>query len=130
MKFIRKNKKEEGQTLVEFALILPILLLLVVGIIDFGWLFMAKITTNNAAREAARLYAVKGDKPAAVAAAVQALSFIKMEIGPTVVIIEAPSGTPVEAVAQVSGKVKPLVGLFITGNIDVSSTSYMKLEYK
>ena len=50
-------KNEKGQALVEFALILPILLILVCGIIDFGWLYYNQITLNNAAREGAR-YAV------------------------------------------------------------------------
>lgn len=33
---MRKNK-ETGQATVEFAIILPILLVLIFGIIDFGW---------------------------------------------------------------------------------------------
>ena len=50
-------KKEEGQAMVEFALVLPLLLVLLFGIIDFGWLFYNKIAINNASREGAR-YAV------------------------------------------------------------------------
>ena len=33
------KKRENGQSAVEFALVLPILLLIVCGILDFGWLF-------------------------------------------------------------------------------------------
>ena len=51
------HRREHGQALVEFALVLPILLLLLCGIIDFGWLYYNQITLNNAAREGAR-YAV------------------------------------------------------------------------
>ena len=51
-------KKEEGQAVVEFALILPILILLIFGMIDFGWLFYNKIEVNNASREGARYAAV------------------------------------------------------------------------
>jgi len=50
-------KNEDGQSLVEFALVLPVLLLLLCAIIDFGWLYYNQITLNNAAREGAR-YAV------------------------------------------------------------------------
>ena len=50
-------KSERGQSIVEFALVLPILLILLCGIIDFGWLYYNQITLNNAAREGAR-YAV------------------------------------------------------------------------
>ena len=50
-------RAEKGQALVEFALVLPLLLALLCGIIDFGWLYYNQITLNNAAREGAR-YAV------------------------------------------------------------------------
>lgn len=53
----RKLKREDGQSMVEFALILPIFLLILCGIIDFGWLFYNQLSLNNACREGAR-YAV------------------------------------------------------------------------
>jgi len=43
----------KGQSLVEFALVLPLLLLLVIGAIEFGRLFFIKIALTNAAREGA-----------------------------------------------------------------------------
>lgn len=51
------KKREDGQAMVEFALILPIFLLILCGIIDFGWLFYNQLSLNNACREGAR-YAV------------------------------------------------------------------------
>lgn len=51
-------KEEKGQSLVEFALLLPVLMLIILGIIEFGFMFNAKITLNSAAREGARVYAV------------------------------------------------------------------------
>ena len=47
----------------ELALVLPLLLLILSGIIDFGWLYYNQITLNNAAREGAR-YAVIHYDPA------------------------------------------------------------------
>jgi hypothetical protein len=47
-------KSEQGQTLVEFALILPILLVLVIGIFDFGSAFNSKNDLNFLANTAAR----------------------------------------------------------------------------
>jgi len=44
-----------GQTLVEFALTLPILLILLFGVIEFGRIFQAWVTLQNAARAAVRL---------------------------------------------------------------------------
>jgi len=45
---------ERGQSLVEMALVLPLLFLLVAGIIDFGRAFNNHIIIINAAREGAR----------------------------------------------------------------------------
>jgi Flp pilus assembly protein TadG len=51
---INKPKSESGQVLVEFALILPVLLLILAGIAEFGILFYNKQVLNNASREGAR----------------------------------------------------------------------------
>lgn len=48
---------EAGQSLVEFALILPVLLILLLGIADFGRVFTSGITTETAARNAAEAVA-------------------------------------------------------------------------
>lgn len=58
---IRRMKREDGQAMVEFALILPLLILLLCGIIDFGWIFGNQISMNNASREAARFMAINYD---------------------------------------------------------------------
>ena len=50
--------EQRGQSLVEFALVLPIFLVLVLGIVDFGMGLRAWITVTNAAREGARVGAV------------------------------------------------------------------------
>lgn len=52
-------KKERGQNLVEFALILPVFLLLVVGIAEFGRAWMTRNILTGAAREAVRAAAVE-----------------------------------------------------------------------
>ncbi|MGI6728515.1 MAG: TadE family protein [Anaerovoracaceae bacterium] len=51
-------KKEEGQAMVEFALVLPVLILILAGIIDFGWIFFNTLNANNACREATRYTAI------------------------------------------------------------------------
>jgi len=48
-------KSERGAELIEFALIFPLLLLIVVGIIDFGFLFQRFEVLTNATREGARM---------------------------------------------------------------------------
>lgn len=51
---MQRLKGEEGQDIVEFALVLPILMVLLFGIIDFGWIFYSTAMVGNAAREGAR----------------------------------------------------------------------------
>ena len=60
MKRIWKTRKgEKGQNLVEFALVVPLLLLLVIGIAEFGRAWMTKNILTGAAREAVRIMAVQ-----------------------------------------------------------------------
>ena len=61
---------EEGQNIVEFALLLPVLMWILMGIIQFGFIFAIYITLNNSVREGARwgsIYVydngVSGNKP-------------------------------------------------------------------
>jgi Flp pilus assembly protein TadG len=55
-------RQDLGAAAVEFALILPLLLLIIFGIIDFGRMLNAQTTTNQAAREAARVVMLGGDQ--------------------------------------------------------------------
>ena len=53
-------RNERGQTMVEFALVLPILAVLLFGVIQFGIAFNNYITITDAARAGARKAAVSG----------------------------------------------------------------------
>jgi Flp pilus assembly protein TadG len=46
--------RRSGSTLVEFAIVLPLLLAVLIGIMEFGWLVKNNLTIANAAREGAR----------------------------------------------------------------------------
>jgi PKD repeat protein len=52
-KYLKKSTR--GQGLIEFALIMPVLLLMVMGIIDFGRMFYIYSAASNAVREAVRV---------------------------------------------------------------------------
>jgi len=66
--------KRQAQSLVEFALILPLLFVLTMGIIEFGWLFRNFMTVHYTTREAARVGAVAGDLGGADDDILQAIS--------------------------------------------------------
>ena len=50
--------------MVEFALIVPLLILLLCGIIDFGWIYGNQLVLNNAGRDTARYMAINYNKVA------------------------------------------------------------------
>lgn len=52
LRSILKNQK--GQSAVEFALILPVLLALICGMVDFGWIMGNRLLISYCAREGAR----------------------------------------------------------------------------
>jgi Flp pilus assembly protein TadG len=53
-----KTPRDRGAAAVEFALLLPLLMLLVFGIVDFGRALNAQVTLTQAAREGARMAAL------------------------------------------------------------------------
>jgi Flp pilus assembly protein TadG len=53
---------QSGSQLIEFALVLPILLMIVAGIADFGILLRTNSVTANAAREGARIAVIPGNE--------------------------------------------------------------------
>ena len=56
----RSRRNERGAELIEFALVLPLLLGLFAGIVDFGRMFQRLEVTTNAAREGARIASLPG----------------------------------------------------------------------
>ncbi len=60
------DRGERGAALVEFALALPLLLVVLAGIVDFGFVFQRYEVITNAAREGARLATLPGYDSTAV----------------------------------------------------------------
>jgi Flp pilus assembly protein TadG len=55
MRVLRLARGEQGSTLIEFALVLPVLMVIMVGIMAFGLAFYNQITLTNAANNAAQV---------------------------------------------------------------------------
>lgn len=60
MNWRQRARGDRGAELVEFALVFPLLLLTVMGIIDTGFLFQRYEVVTNAAREGARIAVLPG----------------------------------------------------------------------
>ena len=55
MAIMKNSWRQRGTELVEAAIILPLVMLLLLGVIEYGWLFTRVGELNNAARHAARV---------------------------------------------------------------------------
>lgn len=53
-----RSSNDRGANLVEFALVMPFLILLVMGIVEFSWTLATNLDVKQGAREGARLIAV------------------------------------------------------------------------
>ena len=98
-----RRTRQRAQAIVELAFVLPVLLLLVMGIIEFGRIFMAQQTITHAAREGARL----GILPTSTVSDVQNTVNTFMNIAGL-------TGTPTITVANVGQSVEPGAATSVT----------------
>ena len=68
MRMHTKLRSESGASAVEFALLLPVLMLILFGIIEFGFALYKQAVLTNASREGARLGIVQSVPPITLAA--------------------------------------------------------------
>ncbi|MEA5050182.1 MAG: TadE/TadG family type IV pilus assembly protein [Oscillospiraceae bacterium] len=132
---MKRGRSEKGQAMVEFALVLPLLLLLLCGIIDFGWIFYNNIMVDNAAREAARYSAIhvyddgafnSGDTADARTAALASSPILPDTLTATVAVSgDAVTVTVTSPTAVLTGLTSTIFG---GKTVNLSSTSTMKLE--
>ena len=66
---LRRHDAERGAAAVEFALVLPLFLMLLFGMVDFARAFNTQLTLSDAAAEGARTLAIGGTAAAARSAA-------------------------------------------------------------
>lgn len=103
--------------MVEFALVAPVLLLLVLGIAEFGRAYGIQATVSAAAREGARTMAIENDVGAARAAAQDAAPILQLEnlsidVSPGACPVLG-TGPPVSATVTVSYRMSFLTNLFV-----------------
>jgi Flp pilus assembly protein TadG len=101
-------RSERGAELVEFALVLPLLLVLIGGIIDFGFLFQRYEVVTNAAREGARLGSLPGYQDDDVQARVREYIRIGLNLTQAQLDANVPTSNVVVQSATVPGVTPPV----------------------
>ncbi len=132
------KKNEQGQAVVEFALLLPILLLLVLGIIQFGIIFSGYITVVSAAREGARV-AIVGANDTAIKSKVAEIAnsspfLVEMVPDDPAIIINPPVNRLQQqpVTVQVTGNINiiiPFLSSIVGENIAITSAAEMRVEF-
>ena len=77
-----RTRKDRGAAMVEFVIVVPLLLLLVLGIINFGFILGQQLSLNNAVREGARAAVAAGSSSAHTPAGVT--SHVQNAVGPLI----------------------------------------------
>ena len=123
----RLRKNEQGAALVEFAIVAMLLITLVLGIIEFGWVFNGWIMLTGAAREGARVAAVVTNDSVAIDAALDHTTTFETE--PIVTIIRHEDSDPDTVTCEVTGSLRPLVGFFSRNDWTIRADATMRREY-
>jgi Flp pilus assembly protein TadG len=128
----RHRTSEDGQALVEFALVLPLLLMMVFGILEFGVLMMNETRIQNAAAAGARAGSLKGANSSMAVAAVNAAAtgLVSCPLStPTATNAGSPQQVTVTA-SCVYAPITPL-GSLVAGTIvpaSISAVTLMRVE--
>lgn len=105
--------RERGATAVEFALVLPVLLLMVLGMLEFSRAYNTQISLSGAAREGAREMAIHGDADEAIEAAIAAAPSVKPAVtSDDVTITETNDGVTCQVEFKIDYALPLLTGLF------------------
>ena len=119
----------EGNAAIEFGLVLPLLVVVLVGIIDYGHIYFTRLSMTNAAREGARVGVTMPESDAQTAAVAKASSYLAQAGVNAVVTATAPSqANPTVTLTVTIDPFEPLIGLIPTpGQLSVSAS--MRWEY-
>jgi Flp pilus assembly protein TadG len=80
---MKKMKGQHGASAIEFAFLLPVMIIIICGIIDFGYVMYAKGVITNGSRVGARAGVVYSDPPVTNAEIVQVVSDYCSELIPS-----------------------------------------------
>lgn len=133
MLLIRKLiKNKRGQALVELALALPLIIMLVMGTIEFGRLFHSYLMLTNGSREGARIAITGVDDPTIIARVNDVTSSLnntkEVDIAPESVRY---SGVPVTVTIEYKHYIiTPVLDSILPNPVTLTSSTSMRMEGK
>jgi Flp pilus assembly protein TadG len=126
----KRLRDEHGASAVEFAFIVPLLLVLVLGIAEFGHAFQVQGTLSAAAREGVRVMALHNDPVEARATVQTAAGSLNPAITDAQILIEPSScpqtGTSTTLVRLTITYPKPFLTDFFGTGVDLTGTGVMR----
>jgi Flp pilus assembly protein TadG len=126
----KRLRDEHGASAVEFAFIVPLLLILVLGIAEFGHAFQVQGTLSAAAREGVRVMALQNDPGAARATVQAAAGSLNPAITDAQIVITPSScpqtGTGTTLVTLTISYPKPFLTDFFGASVDLTGTGVMR----
>jgi len=93
-----KAHNDRGQSLLEFALLLPVLLLILAGVLDLGRLFFSHVAVTDAAAEGVAYAAIHPNDSAGIIERARTSSGGLIEIEEDMVEIDCPNVSPGEPI--------------------------------
>jgi Flp pilus assembly protein TadG len=119
---VRPRRGEDGAAAVEFALVLPFLILIVAGIVDIGLALVVKAQVHEGAEEAA-IHAARypTQQSAARQHAVDAVSFADLQLSEVTIACDPGDGVGRMVTVTVDHDYELLFG-FVVGDLDVGAT--------
>ena len=121
------RKHEQGQALVETAITLPLLLLLLMGIMEFGWYFYNQMSVENGSREGARYAIVNKDSTTLSTDVMDLVQGIVISPGTLAVSVNKGAESVTVTVTKDVATLTPIAALFTAGNtFELSSSTKMK----
>jgi Flp pilus assembly protein TadG len=123
-------RDERGATVVEFAFIIPLLIVLVLGIAEFGRAFQVSGTLSAAAREGVRVMALQNDPAAARSAVRTAAPALDPAVTDAQITI-TPAACPVTGTGTTTVRVTvtyplPFMTDFFGSGVDLTGTGVMR----
>ncbi|MGY1662952.1 TadE/TadG family type IV pilus assembly protein [Geodermatophilus sp. SYSU D00705] len=121
---------QRGAAAVEFAFIVPLLVVLVLGIAEFGHAFQVQGTLAAAAREGARVMALQNDPAAARTAVREATPTLDPAIADAQIVV-TPAACPATGAGTTNVRVTidypmPFLTRFFGASLDLTGTGVMR----